>query len=201
MKDLEPIFDSALSFGPMSYPFKSIDLISYILYSIPLCFSISVITSSIHKREKMTSQRSLTLVNSWIIIVLSGLIVLFLHFLTSLIQFIFGSWGRPRSLKIFYNKKQACGGGCGWAGVCPWRACSGTLGGGQRGHDFWLTCESDLTDRKHFISSSVLEICTLLKWVPFSREQWEKTEHRRIDAFELWCWRTLVGPFVCKEIK
>ena len=62
MKDLEPIFDSALSFGPMSYPFKSIDLISYILYSIPLCFSISVITSSIHKREKMTSQRSLTLV-------------------------------------------------------------------------------------------------------------------------------------------
>ena len=38
--------------------------------------------------------------NAWIIIILSGLIVLFLHFLTSLLQFIFGSWGRPRSLKI-----------------------------------------------------------------------------------------------------
>ena len=30
------------------------------------------------------------------------------------------------------NKKQACGGGCGWTGVCPWRACSGTVKGGHR---------------------------------------------------------------------
>ena len=29
----------------------------------------------------------------------------------------------------------------------------------------------------------------------------KKAERQRIDAFELWCWRTLVGPFVCKEIK
>ena len=28
-----------------------------------------------------------------------------------------------------------------------------------------------------------------------------KAECRRIDAFELWCWRTLESPLDCKEIK
>ena len=28
-----------------------------------------------------------------------------------------------------------------------------------------------------------------------------KTEHQRIDAFELWCWRRLESPFDSKEIK
>ena len=28
----------------------------------------------------------------------------------------------------------------------------------------------------------------------------KKAEHRRIDAFELWCWRTLESPLDCKEI-
>ena len=34
-------------------------------------------------------------------------------------------------------------------------------------------------------------------------ESWtvKKTEHRRIDAFELWCWRTLESPLDCKEIQ
>ena len=27
----------------------------------------------------------------------------------------------------------------------------------------------------------------------------KKAEHRRIDAFELWCWRTLESPLDCKE--
>ena len=33
-------------------------------------------------------------------------------------------------------------------------------------------------------------------------ESWtiKKAEHRRIDAIELWCWRTLESPLVCKEI-
>ena len=33
-------------------------------------------------------------------------------------------------------------------------------------------------------------------------ESWtlKKAEHRRIDAFELWCWRRLESPLVCKEI-
>ena len=29
----------------------------------------------------------------------------------------------------------------------------------------------------------------------------KKAEHRRIDAFELWCWRTLESPLDSKEIK
>ena len=28
-----------------------------------------------------------------------------------------------------------------------------------------------------------------------------KVEHQRIDAFELWCWRTLESPLDCKEIQ
>ena len=29
----------------------------------------------------------------------------------------------------------------------------------------------------------------------------KKAERRRIDAFELWCWRTLGSPLDCKEIQ
>ena len=29
----------------------------------------------------------------------------------------------------------------------------------------------------------------------------KKAEHRRIDAFELWCWMTLESPLDCKEIQ
>ena len=28
----------------------------------------------------------------------------------------------------------------------------------------------------------------------------KKAEHRRIDAFEMWCWRRLESPLDCKEI-
>ena len=34
------------------------------------------------------------------------------------------------------------------------------------------------------------EICTI-----------KKVEHQRINAFELWCWRTLASPLDCKEIQ
>ena len=39
--------------------------------------------------------------------------------------------------------------------------------------------------------------------VMYGCESWtiKKTEHRRIDAFELWCWRRLESPLDCKEIK
>ena len=39
--------------------------------------------------------------------------------------------------------------------------------------------------------------------VMYGYESWtiEKAEHRIIDAFELWCWRTLESPLDCKEIK
>ena len=34
-------------------------------------------------------------------------------------------------------------------------------------------------------------------------ESWtiKKAEHQSIDAFEPWCWRTLLSPLDCKEIK
>ena len=39
--------------------------------------------------------------------------------------------------------------------------------------------------------------------VLYDCESWtiKKAEHRRIDAFELWCWRRLLSPLDCKEIQ
>ena len=39
--------------------------------------------------------------------------------------------------------------------------------------------------------------------VMYGCESWtiKKAEHRRIDAFELWCWRRLESPLDYKEIK
>ena len=39
--------------------------------------------------------------------------------------------------------------------------------------------------------------------VMYGCESWtvKKDERRRIDAFELWCWRTLESPLDCKEIQ
>ena len=39
--------------------------------------------------------------------------------------------------------------------------------------------------------------------VMYGCESWtiNKAEHRRIDAFELWCWKGLESPLDCKEIQ
>ena len=39
--------------------------------------------------------------------------------------------------------------------------------------------------------------------VMYGCESWtvKKAEHRRIEAFELWCWRRLLSPLDCKEIQ
>ena len=39
--------------------------------------------------------------------------------------------------------------------------------------------------------------------VMYGCESWtiKKAEHRRTDAFELWCWKKLERPLNCKEIK
>ena len=39
--------------------------------------------------------------------------------------------------------------------------------------------------------------------VMYGCESWtvKKAERRRIDAFELWCWRRLKSPLDCKEIQ
>ena len=42
----------------------------------------------------------------------------------------------------------------------------------------------------------------LFSVVMYGCESWtiKKAEPRRIDAFELWCWRRLDSPLDCKEI-
>ena len=43
---------------------------------------------------------------------------------------------------------------------------------------------------------------TVFLVVMYVCESWTiKAEHRRIDAFELWCWRRLNSPLDCKEIQ
>ena len=39
--------------------------------------------------------------------------------------------------------------------------------------------------------------------VTYGCESWtiKKAERRRTDAFEVWCWRRLLSPLDCKEIK
>ena len=39
--------------------------------------------------------------------------------------------------------------------------------------------------------------------VMYGCESWtvKKAECRRIDTFELWCWRRLLSPLTCKEIQ
>ena len=39
--------------------------------------------------------------------------------------------------------------------------------------------------------------------VMYGCESWtvKKVECRRINAFELWCWRTLESPLYCKEVQ
>ena len=49
----------------------------------------------------------------------------------------------------------------------------------------------------HLVKAMVFSV------VMYGCESWtvKKAEHRRIDAFELWCWRRLEGPLDCKEIQ
>ena len=55
---------------------------------------------------------------------------------------------------------------------------------------------STLSTNVHLVKAMVFPV------VMYGCESWaiKKAEHRRIDAFELWCWRTLESPLDCKEI-
>ena len=55
-----------------------------------------------------------------------------------------------------------------------------------------------LPTKVHLVKAMVFPV------VMYGCESWtiKKAEHRRIDAFELWCWRRLLrDPLDCKEIK
>ena len=54
-----------------------------------------------------------------------------------------------------------------------------------------------LPTKVHLVKAMVFPV------VMYRCQSWtiKKAEHRRIDAFELWCWRRLLSPFDCKEIQ
>ena len=54
-----------------------------------------------------------------------------------------------------------------------------------------------LPTKVHLVKAMVFPVVT------YGCESWtvEKAEHRRIAAFELWCWRRLLSPLDCKEIQ
>ena len=55
-----------------------------------------------------------------------------------------------------------------------------------------------LPAKVHLVKAMVFPV------VMYGCESWtiKKAEHRRIDAFELWCWeKTLESPLDCKEIQ
>ena len=54
-----------------------------------------------------------------------------------------------------------------------------------------------LPAKVHLVKAMVFPV------VVYGGESWtvKKAEHRRIDAFELWCWRRLESPLDCKEIQ
>ena len=54
-----------------------------------------------------------------------------------------------------------------------------------------------LPTKVHLVKAMVFSV------VMYGCESWtvKKAECRRIDAFEMWCWRTLESPLDCKEIQ
>ena len=57
--------------------------------------------------------------------------------------------------------------------------------------------DSTLPTKAHLVKAMGFPV------VRYGCESWtkKKTEHRRIDDFELWCWRRLEIPLDCKEIQ
>ena len=54
-----------------------------------------------------------------------------------------------------------------------------------------------LPTKVHLVKAMIFPV------VIYGCESWtlKKAEHQRIDAFKLWCWRTLESPLDCKEIQ
>ena len=64
--------------------------------------------------------------------------------------------------------------------------------------------DSVLKNRDFTLPTKVLIVKAMVfPVVMYACESWiiKKAEHQRIDAFELWCWKTLKSPLDCKDIK
>ena len=57
--------------------------------------------------------------------------------------------------------------------------------------------DTTLSTKVHLVKAMVFPV------VMYGCDSWtvKKAERRRIDAFELWCWRRLENPLDCKEIQ
>jgi len=68
-----------------------------------------------------------------------------------------------------------------------------------------MTNLDSILKSRDIISSTKVHLVQAMVFpvVMYGCESWtiKKTEHRRIDAFELWCWRRLLSPLDCKEIQ
>ena len=63
--------------------------------------------------------------------------------------------------------------------------------------------DSILKSRDITLPTKVLVKAMVLPVFRYGCESWtiKKAEHRRIDAFELWCWRRLESPLDCKDLQ
>ena len=71
------------------------------------------------------------------------------------------------------------------------------------GRKVMTNLDSILKSRNITLSTKVLVVKAMVSSVVMYRcDSWtiKKAEHRRIDAFELWCWRRLLRALECKEI-
>ena len=74
-----------------------------------------------------------------------------------------------------------------------------------------LLGKNDMTNLESILKSRDITLPTKVRLVKamffpvvmYGYESWsiKKAEHRRTDALELWCWRTLESPLDSKEIK
>ena len=57
--------------------------------------------------------------------------------------------------------------------------------------------------RYYFVNKGPSSQAMVSVVVMYGCESWtiKKAEHRRIDAFDLWCWRRLLRVLDCKEIQ
>ena len=72
------------------------------------------------------------------------------------------------------------------------------------GRKYMTNLDSTLKSRDITLLTKVCIIKAMVFPVDiFGYESWtiKKAEHRRTDAFELWCWRRLKSSLDCKEIK
>ena len=71
------------------------------------------------------------------------------------------------------------------------------------GRKVMTNLDSILKSRDNFVTKVHLVKAMVFPVVMYGCESWtiKKAEHRRIDAFELWCWRRLLSPLDSKEIQ